>query len=407
MVDSTQVYDIWSPAARAHPHPVYAQMRQENPVYQYPQAWGNRMPIWVLTRYDDCVMFLKDDRFGKAIHQNLPPATANSYWTESDPDDPWVAINKHMLNLDPPDHTRLRTLVHKAFTPRMVENLRPRIHTIASDLLDAMGEHGTGDLLNDFAFPLPVTVIAEMLGIPAADREQFRRWTKLLVFGGNPEENFGALMEFGGYMNNMINARREDPQDDIISALVQAEEDGDKLDHMELLSMLFLLLVAGHETTVNLIGNGTLALLQNRDQFDKLRANPELIRSAVEEMLRYNGPVDMTTTRWTFADVDVGGTVIPKGQAVWASLLAANRDPAQFPDPDRFDIKRDPNKHIAFGNGIHYCVGAPLARLEGTIALNALVQRRPQLELAVPIEDLEWTTGIMILHGMLAMPVRY
>jgi cytochrome P450 PksS len=285
--------------------------------------------------------------------------------------------------------------------------LRPRIHSIANNLLDEMGDHGRGDLIEHYAFPLPMTVIAEMLGIPAADRDQFRRWTKLLLFGGNPGEDFTALMEFAGYMNNMIHERREKPQEDIISALVQAEEGGDKLDHMELLSMLFLLLVAGHETTVNLIGNGTLALLQHPDQLEKLRQNPDLIKPAVEEILRYNGPVDITTTRWTFDDVEIGGTVIPKGEAVWAALLAANRDPAQFENPDVFDITRDPNKHIGFGNGIHYCVGAPLARLEGAIALNALVQRLPDLELAIPQDDLHWTTGVLIIHGMLEMPVRY
>ncbi|MBZ0300660.1 MAG: cytochrome P450, partial [Anaerolineae bacterium] len=209
------------------------------------------------------------------------------------------------------------------------------------------------------------------------------------------------------YMNQMADDRQTHPQDDIITALVHAEEDGDKLNRMELLSMLFLLLVAGHETTVNLIGNGTLALLQHPDQLEKLRQDPTLIRSAVEEMLRFNGPVDMTTNRWSFEDVEIGGVTIPQGELVWASLLAANRDPAQFPDPDCFDITREPNKHIAFGNGIHYCVGAPLARLEGTIAIQALAQRLPQLALDVPADSLEWGTGIMIIHGMKAMPVRY
>ncbi len=407
MFDTQQTYDIFSDDVRANPQPLYARMRAESPVHRYTGFMGADNPLWVLTRYEDCVQYLKDPRFGKQIHDHLSPEQANRYWTQSDSDDPWVAINKHMLNLDPPDHTRLRTLVHKAFTPRMVENLRPRIHSIADELLEEMGAHGSGDLIEQYAFPLPVTVIAEMLGIPPADRDQFRRWTKLLLFGGDPGEDFDALMEFGGYMNNMIHERRENPKEDIISALVQAEEDGDKLDHMELLSMLFLLLVAGHETTVNLIGNGTLALLQHPDQLTKLRQNPELIKSAVEEILRYNGPVDITTTRWTFEDVEIDGTVIPKGEAVWASLLAANRDPAHFEHADTFDITRDPNKHIAFGNGIHYCVGAPLARLEGTIAINALVQRLPDLELAVAVDDLQWTTGMLIIHGMLAMPVRY
>lgn len=406
MVDAVHTYDFWSKEARANPQPIYARIRQEDPVHRTtgPHT-GN--PTWILTRYEDCVSFLKDARFGKEFHKNLPKELAARWWPEPSPDDPWAIINRHLLEIDPPDHTRLRALVHKAFTPRMVESLRPRIHAIADTLLDEMGDHGEADLISAFAFPLPITVIAEMLGIPTADREQFRRWTKVLLFSPDGDENRAALMEFGMYMNQMIDERQANPQEDIISALAHAEEDGDTLNRMELLSMLFLLLVAGHETTVNLIGNGTLALLQHPDQLQKLRSDPALIKPAVEEMLRYNGPVDITTNRWAFEDVEIGGKVIGQGDMVYASLLAANRDPEQFPDPDRFDITRDPNRHIAFGNGIHYCVGAPLARMEGAIALNALVQRLPQLELAVPAESLEWTTNMMIIHGMNAMPVRY
>lgn len=406
MVDSAYRYEILTPQARANPQALYAEMRREQPAYRH--VWSDsKLPLWVLTRYEDCVLVLKDQRLGKNIHRSLPPEIAKRYHPPPDPNNPWSIVSQHMLDQDPPEHTRLRALVHKAFTPRMVEDLRPRIQQIASDLLDAMGDHGETDLLNAFAFPLPVTVIAEMLGIPAADRDQFRKWTKVLLFSVDFSENEEALMEFGMYMNNMIHERSENPQNDIISALVQAEEDGDTLNHMELLSMLFLLLVAGHETTVNLIGNGMLALMQHREQLDALRENPELIRSAVEEMLRYNGPVDLATTRWAFEDVELSdGSVIPKGEPVWASLLAANRDPAQFEDPDRFDIRRDPNKHIAFGNGIHYCVGAPLARLEGAIAINALVQRLPQIDMAADPATLEWST-MPIIHGMTTMPVRY
>jgi cytochrome P450 len=406
MVETVRVYDFWSQSARANPQPLYAQMRREDPVHRA-QGHHAGQAIWVLTRYDDCVAALKDARIGKEFHKNLPKELADRWWPAPAPDDLWAIINRHLLEIDPPDHTRLRALVHKAFTPRMVENLRPRIHQIAADLLDAMGDHGEGDLIADFAFPLPITVIAEMLGIPPADRDQFRRWTKILLFSPDQEDNRAAITEFGMYMNSMIDDRHAHPQDDIISALVQAEEGGEKLNRLELLSMLFLLLVAGHETTVNLIGNGTLALLQHPDQMDRLRSDPSLMRSAVEEMLRYNGPVDMTTNRWAFEDVEIGGVTIPQGDMVWASLLAANRDPAHFPDPDRFDITREPNRHIAFGNGIHYCVGAPLARLEGTIALDALLRRLPQLELNAPVESLVWSEGFLTIHGMTAMPVRY
>lgn len=406
MIETTHVYDFWSKTVRANPQPLYDQIRQQDPVHRAILPHSSN-PVWILTRYDDCANFLKDPRFGKEFHKRLPQELADRWWPAPAPDDPWAIINRHLLEIDPPDHTRLRALVHKAFTPRMVENLRPRIHAIADSLLDAMGEQGETDLIGAYAFPLPITVIAEMLGIPPADREQFRRWTKILLFSPDGDENRAALMEFGLYMNQMIDDRQARPQDDIISALVQAEHEGDKLDRLELLSMLFLLLVAGHETTVNLIGNGTLALLQHPDQLDKLRRNPDLIRSAVEEMLRFNGPVDMTTNRWAFEDVEIGGKVIPQGDLVWASLLAANRDPAQFDAPNQFDITREPNRHIAFGNGIHYCVGAPLARLEGAIAINALLRRLPRLELKAPVESLEWTSGLLIIHGMNAMPVRY
>ena len=407
MVETVHAYDFWSQEVRADPQAIYAKMRAEDPVHRTTSLYGGR-PVWVLTRYDDCVSMLKDQRFGKDIYRALPGEIAESWWgPEAPSDDPWAMINRHMLNLDPPDHTRLRPVVHKAFTPRMVENLRPRIAEIANNLLDNMADSREGDLIEQFAFPLPITVIAEMLGIPAADREQFRRWTKTLLFSPDEDENRTSLMEFGMYMNQLIDDRHASPKDDITSALVQAEDDGDSLNRMELLSMLFLLLVAGHETTVNLIGNGTLALLQHPDQMVKLRQNRALMKTAVEEMLRFNGPVDMTTLRYAFEDIELGGTVIPQGEGVWASLLAANRDPAQFPDPDTFDITRDPNRHIAFGNGIHYCVGAPLARLEGTIAISTLLDRISALELAVPEDTLEWSTGFLTIHGMNAMPVRY
>jgi cytochrome P450 len=300
---------------------------------------------------------------------------------------------------------KLRALIHKAFTPRMIENLRGRIQEIADNLLDSIEGEREFDLLESYGFPLPITVIAELLGIPASDRDRFRAWTKALLFGLDEEQGRIAVLEFTMYMHAMIEERQEHPKDDLISALVAAEESGDKLDRMELLSMIFLLLVAGHETTVNLIGNGTLALLQNPDQMQLLRDNPTLIKSAIEEMLRYNGPVETPTLRWAFEDVRMGDTVIPQGDIVMPSLLAANRDPAHFPDPDRFDIRREPNKHIAFGNGIHYCLGAPLARLEGEIAMNTLLRRLLRLELNTHVDDLQWNESLL-LHGMKGLPVR-
>ena len=397
---ATLQYDIWNPKTRANPQALYAQMRGEAPIHgALGPVTGRR--FWFFTRYDDCVTVLKDGRFGKEITKHLTPEQL-----EGQPigGEGFEAINRHLLELDPPDHTRLRALVHKAFTPRMIENLRPRIQQIADNLLDDIEGEREFDLLAAYGFPLPITVIAELLGVPSADRDRFRAWTKALLFGMDEEQGRVAVLEFTMYMHAMIEERQQTPKDDLISGLVAAEESGDTLDRMELLSMIFLLLVAGHETTVNLIGNGTLALLQHPDQMGLLRDDPTLIKSAIEEMLRYNGPVETPTLRWAFEDVPMGDTVIPQGDIVMPALLAANRDPAHFPDPDRFDIRRELNKHIAFGNGIHYCLGAPLARLEGEIAMNTLL-RRPHLELNAAVDDLEWNESLL-LHGMKTLPVR-
>ncbi len=405
MVQQTRLYEVWAKETRANPQALYEQMRLEDPIHRAigPISGKN---FWFLTRYDDCVSFLKDARFGKQIEKHLPPEKVKEWRGDGEPDPAFAAIDRHLLNLDPPDHTRLRALVHKAFTPRMVENLRPRIQQIADDLLDTVDGQGEMDLIGAYSFPLPITVIAELLGVPVADQDKFRDWTKALVFGGDFETGRMAAFEFVMYMNNLIDERKTQPQDDLLTGLIQAEEEGDKLDHMELISMIFLLLVAGHETTVNLIANGVLALLQHPDQLEALRTDPTMIRSAVEEMLRYNGPVETTTWRHALEDVVLDGRHIAAGDVVMAALVAANRDPAEFPDPNRFDIQRDPNRHIAFGNGIHYCVGAPLARLEGIIAINTLVRRLPHLELAVPATALSWNDSIL-LHGMTAMPVKF
>lgn len=406
MATQTHVYDIWSSTTRANPQALYEQMRTEAPIYCAvgPQSGNN---FWFITRYDDCMTVLKNDEtIGKEFRKHLPAEVANKWGPPPDPNDVFEVINHHLLDLDPPDHTRLRALVHKAFTPRVIENLRPRIQQIANDLLDQMEDAGKADLINAFSFPLPITVIAEMLGIPSADRDKFRDWTRNLLFVPDADENRRAAMEFGMYMNSLIDERRDNPQEDVLSGLIQAEEAGDRLDRMELLSMLFLLLVAGHETTVNLIANGTLLLLQHPDQMQKLKDNPALIRSAVEEMLRYNGPVETTTFRWAFQDVEVGGVTIPAGDVVLPALLAANRDPAYFENPNTFDITRENNKHIAFGLGIHYCVGSPLARMEGAIAINTLLKRLPNLQLAANVDDLKWNESIL-LHGMKEMPVTF
>ncbi len=395
--------DLYTPERLRNPHPALARLRAESPLYHVPHIEMGSMP-WLLTRYDDSIALLNDERFTKDMTRIPEREDARS----GNMMQAVASINRHMLTVDPPDHTRLRALIHKAFTPRMIRELETRIQAITDELIDALLAKGQGDFLADFAIPLPVTVIAELLGIPHEDQAKFRHWSQTIVLGNStgikPDEIGAAAIEFIMYFHEMFDQRRADPRDDLVTALVQAEEAGDKLDQQELISMIFLLLVAGHETTVNLIGNGMLTLLQHPDQLAKLRANPDLITSAVEEMLRYEGPVGTSTMRWALEHVQLHGQTIQPGEMVLASLLGANRDPEVFPNPDVFDITRPPSKHIAFGNGIHYCVGAPLARLEGAVAFNTLLRRVPDLELAVSVDELAWNPTLL-LHGMKAMPV--
>jgi cytochrome P450 len=400
MEDRVNAYPIWGDAARRDPHALYARLRAEQPIYQGKgPVSGNT--FWFFTRYEDCVALLKDQRFIKDADK-IMTETQRAFFAPSNPAE--AALNRHMLNLDPPDHTRLRSLVHKAFTPRMIENLQSRVEAISEELLDALEQAGLSqfDLIEQYSYPLPVIVIAELLGIPKEDQDRFRRWTKALLFGqGDPAQ---AALETVSYFNDIFAQRRADPRDDLISGLLAAEEAGDKLDYQELLSMIFLLLVAGHETTVNLITTGMLTLMQHPQQLERLAAEPSLIRTAVEEMLRYHGPVENTLSRWSGEDTTFKGHVIKRGDVVLASLMSANRDADVFANADTFDITRDPNRHIAFGGGIHYCLGAPLARLEGSIAINALLRRLPGIKLAVPPESLVWNDQIT-LRGLQALPV--
>lgn len=396
-------YDLLAKENLAYPQAVLAQMREAAPVYRLPFREQSDYP-WLLTRYDDAVWLHRDERFTKDVLKR--PGTDTSS------DDPQImaaySINRHLLTVDPPDHTRLRQLVHKAFTPRIIRQMEGRIEEIAAELLDAAQARGHMDLMQDYAIPLPITVICELLGVPYEDRMRFRHWTNDIIIGAlqnSQSDAIGtAVLEFVMYFHQLFDQRRATPGDDLLSALVQAEESGDRLDQQELISMVFLLLVAGHETTVNLIGNGVLALLQHPDQLKLLRAQPALIGSAVEEMVRFNGPVGTSSLRYALEDIELHGTRIEAGDMVLASYLAANRDPEVFPDPDVFDITRDPNPHLGFGFGIHYCLGAPLARLEGSIAIQRLVERFPRLRLAVPEDQLEWMP-VITLHGMRSMPV--
>jgi cytochrome P450 PksS len=383
-------YNVLDSSVRWNPHPIYAKLRSEAPVYQMDSG------SWLLTRYDDCEALQGDSRFAKDYEQVDSSTSFRS--------SPMGMINRHMLTVDPPDHTRLRGLVHKAFTPRIINEMNARVQEIADNLLAAVAGRSETDLVADFAFPLPITVIAELLGVPFEDRDKFRRWSQTIVLGDNYNAMALAAMEFMMYMHELFDQRRAAPKEDLISNLIQAEEAGDKLAPEELVSMIFLLLVAGHETTVNLIANGTLTLLRHPEQMRLLRDDPTLIKSAVEEMLRFESPVSSTTNRWAMEDVEIRGQAIQKGDLVVASLLAANRDPEVFENPDTVDIRRNPNRHMAFGYGIHYCLGAPLARMEGAIAINTLLREMPKLQLAIEPQNIEWNETLL-LRSMKALPV--
>jgi cytochrome P450 len=395
--------NIASPAFKANPFPFYARLRAEAPVFRL--TLPDRQTAWLITRYDDVVQALKDERLAKDRLKALTPGQLAKQ--------PWVPamfrpLARNMLDLDPPDHTRLRALVHKAFTPKLVEEMRPRVERLTGELLDAAVARGRMDLIHDYALVVPTTIIAEMLGVPVADRHKFHRWSAALLQASSRSWGmFAAIFpvwRFLRYVRNLLRERKARPRGDLISALIQAEEAGQHLSEDELLAMVFLLLIAGHETTVNLIGSGTLALLQHPNQLARLRDDPALIRPAVEELLRYTSPVETATERFAREDVTVAGVTIPAGSLVFAVIASANRDERQFPDPDKLNLTREPNRHLAFGLGVHFCLGAALARLEGQIAIQALLRRAPGLRLAVPAESLRWRRGL-VLRGLEVLPV--
>jgi len=321
------------------------------------------------------------------------------------PEDVQLGMNSHMLNREPPDHTRLRRLISAAFTRRRLEQLRPRIQTITDRLLDAMAGRDQVDLIEALALPLPIRVLCELVGIPQRDTGAIHRWTETLTASALPLDQLdAAATEMLDYVRSLLADKRRAPGDDMLSALAVAGQDGDQLTGPELTSMVFLLLIAGHETTVNLIGNATLALLTHPAELARLRAHPELLPSAVEEVLRYESPVQ-AALRHSTEPVELAGVTIPAGSVVIVSLLAANRDPARFPGADRLELPRADNPHLAFGHGIHHCLGAPLARLDGAIAIGSLLARFPRLELAAPAGALRWRVSL-VMHGLAELPVR-
>ncbi len=397
-MSSEILFDPFLPGFNADPFPQYRRLREADPVHQSP------LGFWVLTRYEDCVAVLRDQRFGRAGFEGFLESVYGSPAG-------YERLPRSMLFQDPPDHTRLRALVSRAFTPRVVEGLRPRIQQVVDEIIDRALDARSMEVIGDLAYPLPVTVISEMLGVPAGDQESIKGWSAdiarsldaigLQVDPDIVERGRVARRAIGDYFRQLLPERRRQPRNDLLSLLIAAEEQGDKLSEGELLSTCILLYIAGHETTVNLIGNGLLALLRHGDQLRRLREEPALAASAVEELLRYDGPVQRTA-RFTTVDVEIGGRAIDKGAMVVTVIGAANRDPAQFPDPDRLDLGRVDNRHIAFGFGIHFCLGAPLARLEGQVALGTLARRLPALALAT--DTLEWRES-QVLRGLKALPV--
>jgi cytochrome P450 len=376
-------------------------MRAQAPVYPGVEPGTDRR-LWFLTRYRDVQRALRRPELSRQ-YDRLPAELAAPHRRARNDVLAGLGLSRHLLNLDPPDHTRLRQLMSTAFSPRTVAALAPRIRRVAGELVGAIPVTGEVDLIETLALPLPVIVIAELLGVPIHDRTQFREWVEQMLRGSSVSSHDSGT-KFVAYLTEQIERRRARPGDDLLSRLVQVELAGDRLSRTELLSCAFLLLVAGHETTVNLVGNGVLELLRRPWLLATLQQRPAGLGRAIEELLRINGPVEASTVRFTLAEVDFDGVVVPRGEAVVPVLLAANRDPTVFPSPDRLDLDRHPNRHLAFGHGSHFCLGAPLARLEGSLAIGALLQRFPDLSLATGPDRLEWSNRFP-LRGLRRLPV--
>jgi cytochrome P450 len=385
--------DLFEGAFWRDPYPAYAGLLAEHPVRKVRMGDGE---VWFLSRYADVRAALADQRLSKDWRYTLPPEQRADHE---------AAMLPMMILMDPPEHTRLRKLVSRSFTLRRMEGLRPRVAEIARELIDDLPADGPVDVMASYAFMLPVLVICELLGVPAEDRDDFAAWSNAMVDSadqteGNPHE---ASAKLYGYLSELIAKKREDPDDALISALIQ-DEDEDRLSEPELVAMAMMLLIAGHETTVNLIGNGLLALLTHPDQRAQLSEKPELIASAVEEFLRWDSPVHTTPARFSTEDVEYSGVTIPAGSVVVLSLAAANRDGRRIDEPDELRIDRDAAGHVAFGHGLHHCLGAQLARIEGQEAIGALIARRPDLALAVDVDDLVYRRSTLV-RGLKHMPV--
>lgn len=395
--------DITSPSFRANPFPTFKRWRDTRPVVPV-RAFGEH--IWIITRYDDVLAALTDERLVKDRRNAQDPNKKQRGM--------WIPgflkpLQCNMLDFDAPDHTRLRSLVHQAFMPRLIAQMQTRIHRLAHELIDRVQAKGEMDLVHDFALPIPLVVISDMLGVAEADRAALHRWSNVMVSVTKPIDGILAipsLYQLVQFLHRLFREHRLNPQNDLTSALLQAESEGSKLSEDELIGMVALLLSAGHETTVNLIGNGVLALLTHPAELDRLRTQPELMKSAVEELVRYTPPVLFATTRYARENLSIAGTSISKGESVLVALGSANYDESKFENPETLILDRQNNKHVGFGSGMHYCLGAPLARLESSIAFQVLFERLPNIRLAVNPENLRWNSNL-ITRGVKAIPVKF
>ncbi|MEU6016463.1 cytochrome P450 [Streptomyces sp. NPDC047515] len=391
------------------PYPAYAWLREHSPVHR--TALPSGVEAWLVTRYADARQALADGRLSKNPAHHAEPAHAKG--KTGIPGERKAELMTHLLNIDPPDHTRLRRLVSKAFTPRRVAAFAPRVQELTDHLIDRFIAEGKADLIHDFAFPLPIYAICDLLGVPREDQDDFRDWAGMMIrHGGGPRGGVArSVKKMRGYLAELIHRKRENPGDDLISGLIRAGDHGEHLAENEAAAMAFILLFAGFETTVNLIGNGVYALLRNPAQRERLHLSLDagesgLLETGIEELLRYDGPVELATWRFATEPLTLGGQDIAAGDPVLVVLAAADRDPERFENPDALDLARRDNQHLGYGHGIHYCLGAPLARLEGQTALAMLLRRLPDLRLAVEPTDLRWRGGL-IMRGLRTLPVEF
>ncbi|MFC4147356.1 cytochrome P450 [Micromonospora mangrovi] len=397
--------ELYTDEFAADPYPTFARLRDEAPVCP---VGSPRFDSYLITRMDDARAALTDPRLSKDLY-----GPGQHYLRIFGPNS--EGLNRNMLNSDPPEHTRLRRIVSQAFAPRRIEALRPRVAQIVDDLLDKIVPQGQAELMHDFAIPLPMRVISELLGIPVADHDPVLDWTQVIRTSGSsgrtPQEDRAAVQDaqlrLHHYFVDLVKAKRADPADDLISALISACDQDGKLSESELVTTSFLLLFAGHQTTADFIGNAVVALLTHPDQLDLLRARPELLPSAIEELLRFDGPLPVASPRIATEDVDYRGVHIPSGSIVGVVINAANHDPAHFTEPDRLDLCRERGPHVGFGYGVHYCLGVSLARMEAQLGIGALLRRLPGLRLGTPVAQLRRLPAASPFRGLLELPVRF